>query len=80
MQGFEEEYFNHPGKLLSMSETGPACRYICLECAYIYDPAKGDPKGAVTPEQPFEKLPDTWRCPECKICKIKKGVFKRLDA
>jgi len=24
-------------------------------------------------------LPLTWRCPECKILKAKKGVFKPLD-
>ncbi len=63
-----------------MSETGSVCRYICLECAYIYDPAKGDPKGNIPPGTPFEKVPDTWRCPECKILKVKKGVFKRLDS
>lgn len=62
-----------------MSETTTMCRYICLECAYIYDPAKGDPKGKIPPGTPFEKLPDTWQCPECKIKKAKKGVFKRLD-
>jgi len=62
-----------------MTDTGSPCRYICLECAYIYDPAKGDPKGNIPPGTPFEKIPDTWRCPECKILKVKKGVFKRLE-
>jgi len=54
-------------------------RYICLECAYIYDPAKGDPKGGIEPGVPFEDLPDNWRCPECRIFKSKKGVFKKLE-
>ena len=54
-------------------------RYQCLECAYIYDPAKGDPKHGIPPGTPFEKLPLTWRCPECNICIQKHGVFKRLD-
>lgn len=62
-----------------MSETRIICRYICLECAYIYDPAKGDPKGKIPPGTRFEDLPDTWECPECHIKKAKRGVFKRMD-
>jgi rubredoxin len=54
-------------------------RYQCLECAYIYDPAKGDPKHGIPPGTPFEKLPPTWRCPECNISILKHGVFRRLD-
>ena len=54
-------------------------RYICLECHYIYDPVKGDPKNGIEPGTPFEKLPKTWRCPECGIYVTKKGVFKKLD-
>jgi rubredoxin len=54
-------------------------RWVCLECHWIYDPAKGDPKNGVPAGTPWEKVPDTWRCPECKILKCKKGVFRRLD-
>ena len=54
-------------------------RYQCLECAYIYDPAKGDPTQGISPGTPFEKLPLPWRCPECKISIRKQGVFKKLD-
>ena len=53
--------------------------YQCLECAYIYDPAKGDPSQKIPPGTPFEKLPLTWRCPECKISIQKHGVFRKLD-
>jgi len=52
--------------------------YQCLECAYIYDPAKGDPTQNIPPGTPFEKLPPTWRCPECKISIRKHGVFRKL--
>jgi rubredoxin len=55
-------------------------RYQCLECAYIYDPAKGDPAQGIPPGTPFEKLPTTWRCPECKISIQKHGVFRKLAA
>jgi rubredoxin len=54
-------------------------RYVCLECHYIYDPVKGDPKNGITPGTPWKDVPDCWRCPECKILKAKKGVFKPLD-
>lgn len=54
-------------------------RYQCLECAYIYDPAKGDPGQGVPAGTPFENLPLTWRCPECKISIQKHGVFKKLN-
>jgi rubredoxin len=64
---------------IHMSETRKLSRYICLECAYIYDPVKGDQKGSIPSGTPFESVPDTWMCPECKIKKAKKGVFKRLD-
>jgi rubredoxin len=62
-----------------VTETKKLVRRVCLECHYIYDPAKGDPKGGIMPGVAFEDLLDTWRCPECNILKFKKGVFKRLD-
>jgi rubredoxin len=52
----------------------PAC-WQCLECAYVYDPEKGDPKGGIPPGTDFLDLPDTWRCPECRVMKAKKGLF-----
>jgi rubredoxin len=53
-------------------------RCQCLECAYIYDPAKGDPTQNIPPGTPFEKLPTTWRCPECRISILKHGVFRKM--
>jgi rubredoxin len=60
-------------------QTGKLARWVCLECHYIYDPEKGDKTQNIPPGVAFEDLPDTWVCPTCKICKIKKGVFKKLD-
>lgn len=40
-------------------------KYVCTACGYVYDPAKGDPQNDIPPGTPFEKLPDTWVCPEC---------------
>ena len=54
-------------------------RFVCLECAYIYDPAKGDRTQDIPPCVPFERLPRTWKCPECSISILKRGVFKKLE-
>ena len=40
-------------------------KYICNVCQYVYDPAKGDPENNIPPGTAFEKLPDSWVCPEC---------------
>lgn len=50
-------------------------KWQCLECAYVYDPEKGDKTQNIPPGTPFEKLPKTWVCPECKISIQKKGLF-----
>jgi rubredoxin len=58
-----------------MKETR-GCRYQCLECAYTYNPEKGDPSQGIGPGTPFERLPETWRCPECHVSIRKRGVFR----
>ena len=40
-------------------------KYRCTICSHIYDPAEGDPDTGIQPGTPFEKLPDSWRCPDC---------------
>ena len=53
-----------------MSETGAALKeYICQQCGYIYNPAKGVKKPHVPPGVPFEELPDDWECPVCGAAK-----------
>ena len=51
-------------------------KHICVNCGYIYDPEAGDPGSGVEPGTPFEKLPDTWKCP---ICYQPKNQFDPLD-
>ena len=43
----------------------------CDLCDYVYVPQFGDPQGNVAPGTPFEKIPDTWTCPECTAPKSK---------
>ena len=44
-------------------------KYICIPCAYIYDPAQGDPDGGIAPGTAFESIPDDWVCPICSVGK-----------
>ena len=54
----------------------PLPRHICANCAYIYDPAKGDPLNGIPPGVPFEDLPADWVCP---MCYARKETFDPLD-
>jgi rubredoxin len=40
-------------------------KWQCSVCGYIYDPRKGDVAGEISPNTPFEDLPDEWVCPAC---------------
>ncbi|MBD3344605.1 MAG: rubredoxin [Chitinivibrionales bacterium] len=51
-------------------------RYICTQCGYIYDPAKGDPMNSIPPGTSFEDLPEDWVCP---MCYSGKNAFDMLD-
>lgn len=44
-------------------------KYKCAVCGYIYDPQNGDPDNGVEPGTSFEKVPDSWVCPECGVGK-----------
>lgn len=44
-------------------------KYECDICAWVYDPAKGDPEHNIAPGTPFEDLPDDWTCPECGVAR-----------
>ena len=46
-----------------------ADKYLCSVCRYTYDPAVGDPAGGIAPGTPFEKIPDDWVCPLCRVSK-----------
>ena len=53
----------------------PMTKFECVVCKYVYDPAKGDPMNGIAPGTPFDKLPETWKCPRCKVGK---NMFKPL--
>jgi rubredoxin len=51
-------------------------RYICANCGYVYDPAKGDPMSGIPSGTPFADLPEGWVCP---MCYAAKSQFDELD-
>jgi flavorubredoxin/rubredoxin len=57
------------------SKSGMETRSMCPVCRYVYDPAKGDPAGGISPGTPFEKIPDDWICP---VCRVTKKMFKAV--
>jgi flavin reductase (DIM6/NTAB) family NADH-FMN oxidoreductase RutF/rubredoxin len=50
-------------------------KWQCNLCAYIYNPALGDPAGGIAPGTPFEQIPENWVCP---ICGATKDQFIKL--
>jgi rubredoxin len=50
-------------------------KYKCSVCGYIYDPEKGDADGGISPNTPFNKLPDSWVCP---VCGAPKDMFEKV--
>lgn len=44
-------------------------KYVCTVCAWIYDPAVGDPDSGIAPGTAFEDIPEDWTCPICGVTK-----------
>lgn len=47
-------------------------RYVCTNCDWTYEEAKGDSMmigGQIQPGTPFSELPSNWRCPVCRASK-----------
>lgn len=51
-------------------------RYICIVCGFIFDERLGDPDSGLPPGTLWEDIPDTWRCP---VCKIRKSDFEPFE-
>jgi len=49
----------------------------CTACHYVYISQFGDPESGVSAGTPFEKLPDSWTCPECGVSK---GMFEKIES
>jgi rubredoxin len=54
---------------------GTVDKYKCTVCGYVYDPAIGDSTQGIAAGTSFEKLPDSWVCPECGVGK---DMFEKI--
>lgn len=55
---------------------GKMKKYQCSVCAYVYDPAQGDPDSGIAPGTAFEDIPDDWVCP---VCGVSKDQFEPVE-
>lgn len=44
-------------------------KYECTGCEYLYDPSNGDRKNSIPAGTPFEDLPGSYTCPQCRTPK-----------
>lgn len=44
-------------------------RWICRICGFVYDESLGDARHGFAPGTPWERIPDDWRCPVCRVSK-----------
>lgn len=64
-----------------MNETATAVKfaqYVCLDCGWIYDEAKGDPDRGYAPGTRWEDLPDDFKCGECEVLKSDVDMWQKL--
>lgn len=40
-------------------------KWMCQQCGWVYDEAKGDPIGGIPPGTRWADVPDSWVCPDC---------------
>lgn len=64
------------GKYIYLFYSLPPNKYICDQCAYIYDPEVGDESAGIDPGTSFSNLPSNWLCPTCGAGK---EYFERYD-
>lgn len=43
-------------------------KWICPNCDYIYDDAKGHPREGWPPGTNFMGIESDWPCPDCGVC------------
>jgi rubredoxin len=47
-----------------MTEPGMK-KWMCTNCGWIYDEARGDLASGLAPGTRWEDVPESWRCPDC---------------
>jgi rubredoxin-NAD+ reductase len=45
-------------------------QWMCMNCGWIYDQARGDPAAGIAPGTAWEDVPADWKCPDCGSGKV----------
>ena len=53
-------------------------QYVCLECGWIYDEAKGLPERGIAPGTKWETLPDSFKCEDCPVTKGQTDMWQKM--
>ena len=43
--------------------------FVCVQCGFEYDEAKGWPEDGIAPGTRWTDIPDDWSCPDCGAAK-----------
>jgi rubredoxin len=54
---------------LREEQTDPFKLFICVQCGFEYDEAKGWPEDGIAPGTRWDDIPDDWSCPDCGAAK-----------
>ena len=52
--------------------------FICVQCGFEYDEAKGWPEDGIAPGTRWDDIPDEWCCPDCAV--REKVDFEKIGA
>lgn len=44
-------------------------KWMCSNCGWVYDEAKGDPSAGIAPGTTWAQVPAEWVCPDCGTAK-----------
>ena len=53
--------------------------FICVQCGFEYDEAKGWPEDGIEPGTRWEDIPDDWSCPDCGAANPTSRWWRLLD-
>lgn len=51
-------------------------QHQCQMCKYLFDEALGEPLEDIPPETVWEDVPDSFKCP---VCRVKKQYFDEIS-
>ena len=43
--------------------------FVCVQCGFEYDEAKGWPEDGIAPGTRWDDVPEDWSCPDCGAAK-----------